>query len=260
MYPIEAVERFTREGKRIAGELQTIQLQFVTVGEACASLGAREYLLHGCGRRVLVLKRALENVFQIFPPGRKTKLSQNEVADAQINVHAFMMNLYGFFENCAWVLWHWHSLGTKIKDRRDIGLFNPKFLQYLPATLRGLINGPEMRRWHVEYLKNYRDSLAHRIPLYLPPSQMPHEAGDRYRALDREKIQRLKAMDIDGFERAEREQADLGGPCFMILHSFSEAEGSRPLYLHPQLLTDALTLVEFAKVFLECCEPSPAPN
>jgi hypothetical protein len=260
VYPIDAVENFSRERNRVAGELQSLQLQFVSLGEACTNAGAREYLLHGCGRRVLVLKRALANVFEFFPVDRKTKLSQKEVADTQINVHAFMMNLFGFFENCAWALWHWHDLSAKIKHRRDVGLFNPKFARFLPAPLRTEIERPEMQQWHAEYLKDYRDALAHRIPLYLPPSQITPEAAERYRALDREKIMRLKAMDIEGFERAEREQAALEGPCFVILHSASESEGSRPLYLHPQLLTDALTLVEFAKVFLEHCEPKSGPS
>jgi len=200
---------------------------------------------------VLVIVRSLNNIFRIFPVSRKRKLERDELADVQISMHAFMMNLYGFFENCAWVLWHRDGLREHVKERRDVGLFNAKFQKHLPAALRAHLDLPAMKRWHIEYLKNYRDALAHRIPLYLPPSQMTKEAGERYRQLENAKIELLKAMDVDGFEKAEAEQSALEEPCFMFLHSFAEDAGSRPLYLHPQLLTDAMTLLEFGKVFLE---------
>jgi hypothetical protein len=253
-YPLEAVERFTREAARLEKELLLLQLEFVRIGEATTNPGAREYLLHGCGRRVLVIVRSLANVFRIFPVSRTRKLARDELADVQISMHAFMMNLYGFFENCAWVVWHRDGLQQQVKERRDVGLFNPKFQSHLPATLRAHLDLPATKRWHVEYLKNYRDALAHRIPVYLPPSQMTSEQGERYRQLEFAKIERLRAMDVDGFKKLEEEQTALEQPCFMFLHSFAEDGGSRPVYLHPQLLTDAMTLLEFGKVFLDALE------
>lgn len=256
MYPPETAQKWIAEEGRISAELLRIQLRFVAVGEPCPNAGARQYLLQGCGRRILTIRHALRSVYRIFPPSRATKLTQGELADTQINVHAFMMNLYGFFENCAWVLWHLNGLAAHVKNRREVTLFNPKLQRHFPDKLRTYLAHPEMQRWHVEYLKSYRDALAHRIPVYLPPSEMTKEVGERYQALDLEKIARLKAMDLDGFARAESAQAELGTPCPFFLHSFSEEDPSKLVYLHPQLLSDALTLVDFSDVFLSCLEPS----
>lgn len=256
MYPPETAQKWIAEEGRISAELLRIQLRFVAVGEPCPNAGARQYLLQGCGRRILTIRHALRNVYSLFPPSRTTKLSQEELADAQINVHAFMMNLYGFFENCAWVLWHLKGLVVYVKNRREIGLFSAKLQRHFPDKLQAYLANPERQQWHAEYLKSYRDALAHRIPVYLPPSEMTPEAGEQYRALDLEKIARLKGMDHEGFMNAESAQAELGAPCPFFLHSFSEEDQSRPIYLHPQLLTDALTLVDFSEVFLGCLEPS----
>src|SRR5690349_15089100 len=64
---------------------------------------AREYLLHGVGRRVKTIERCLVNVFTTFPPERTEILPREAVSDVIINLQAFVTNVYGVFDNVAWV-------------------------------------------------------------------------------------------------------------------------------------------------------------
>jgi hypothetical protein len=43
-----------------------------------------------------------------------------------------------------------------------------------------------MQTWYTEYSKNYRDALAHRIPLYVPPSALNKEEQEEYMLLEKQ--------------------------------------------------------------------------
>lgn len=65
----------------------------VRAGYALADARAKEYILHGMGRRLKILKRCLANVFEIFPPSRTQPLKHDDLNEVQISLHAFVMNL-----------------------------------------------------------------------------------------------------------------------------------------------------------------------
>jgi len=65
---------------------------------------AREYLLHGVGRRLRIIDRCCENIATVYPPDRKAKLTRAELADIGINLHAFFINISGYFDNLAWII------------------------------------------------------------------------------------------------------------------------------------------------------------
>lgn len=135
---------------------------------------AKEHLTQGVGRRLSILTRCIQNIFSIFPVGRTERLVPEELIDVDINLHAFLINLSGLLDNLGWVFIVENNLLGSSKEgklaKKDIGLFNKKTQPYLPEKLRTYLNTEQMKKWYSEYARNYRDALAHRIPLYVPPS------------------------------------------------------------------------------------------
>jgi hypothetical protein len=69
-------------------------------------------MLHGVGRRLKLLGRCVRNVFHLFPPSRTIPLASDDLDEVQISLHAFVMNLYGLFENLAWAFVLRHDLAV----------------------------------------------------------------------------------------------------------------------------------------------------
>jgi hypothetical protein len=250
-YTAEQVTDLKAKNARMLGSLQTLQLQCIVHGQALpADSPAREHLLHGAGRRLSVLKRALQRIFETFPPDVARPLEREPLADVQIYLHAFVMNLYGIFDNWAWAFVHRHGIEAAIGNRQGVSLFKTSTRRYLAPRLREYLTN-DLTRWHDEYLKSYRDALAHRIPLYIPPATFTPEEGERYNALENEKIERITAQDFPRVDQIWAEQAALGRPCLAFLHSYGEEGAPKPVLLHPQVISDAMTVVEFGGLYLE---------
>lgn len=241
---------FSHECRVVIGDLQTLFLGCVTHGQTVNNARAREHMLHGAARRLGVIRRSVENIFNLFPPSLDRPLARDALDDIEINLHAFVINLNGIFDNWAWAFVLRHDLESDIGDRRNVGLFKGKTQRLLPATLKEYLESMTMTQWHEHYLKSYRDALAHRIPLYLPPAEWTQEESEHYNRLEAEKIECIKSMRWERLEAVRAEQGKIGRPCLTFLHAFSKEEASRPVYLHPQLLCDSKAVVEFGTKYL----------
>jgi hypothetical protein len=249
-YTAEQSANLSRECEDVLGDLQSLMLGCVAQGQTVMNARSREHLLHGAGRRIGVLRRSVENIFHTFPPSLERPLERDALADVQINLHAFVINLYGVFDNWAWAFVLRHGLESDIGDRRNVGLFKDKTQRFLPPALKEYLVSETIAKWHEQYLKGYRDALAHRIPLYLPPAAWTQEESEVYNRLEAEKIECIKSMRWERLEEVWAEQGNIGQPCFTFLHAFSEEEASRPVYLHPQLLCDSKAVAEFGTKYL----------
>lgn len=260
-YADDQIQQFEQKHAEVVTDLQYLSLKVVMEGQQLpADSHAREYLLHGAGRRLSAIRRTIEKVFEVFPLSTTRPLESDALSDVQINLHAFVMNTYGLYDNWAWAFVLRHDLEATIGDRRHIGLFLKSTQRYLPPALRDYVTSGTMSRWHERYAKDFRDALAHRIPLYISPSEVLTADMDRYRKLEELKLQRLRAGDHDGLLEAEREQASLCRPSFYFLHSFSGNNPSRPVMLHPQMITDGMAAVEFGMPFLRTGARALSPN
>ncbi len=248
-YSQRQIEHFSREQRSIVERLEWLTLEFVRAAESVDSKKAKEHLTHGAGRRTAVIRRALQNVFTAFPLDATRPLTKSALTDTQINLHAFLANLYGVFDNCAWGFVYRHNLTRFIADRRMVGMFNSALIRHLPEPLGDYVE--KTRDWFNDYLKDYRDALAHRIPLYIPPAEFSPQDGERFKALEEEKIECLRRRAFERINEINNEQNSMGRPSFMFLHSYSDDDNSsRPLIIHPQMLSDALTLLDFSEVFI----------
>jgi len=250
-YTEEQTSQITSEQAKLSQELRELMLQTVVQGQASDHLGVREHLLHGVARRVSVLGRAIDNIFGDFPLDTNRPLKRKVLADIEINLHAFVINLYGIFDNWAWAFVFRHNLEAYIGGRRGVGLFNRSTTKYLPPPLRDYLSSETITKWREDYLKSFRDALAHRIPLYIPPAEFTPEEGARYNLLENEKMDLIRAKELGRLEVLNREQENIGCPSFTFLHAFEENEQPKRVLFHPQMLCDAATVVEFGNLFLE---------
>jgi hypothetical protein len=235
----------------VRAELDASFLEVVRAGHSTPDQQVREYLLHGVGRRLGVLRECLAAVFATFEPARTAPLSQVELYEVQINLHAFVINLSGLFDNLAWAFVLRHSLVEKVGGRKRVGMFLASTQKVLPAVLREYVTSPTMVTWHGEYLKAYRDSLAHRIPLYIPPATFTPQDQQRYVELDEQERTCILAHEWEQVEQVRNEKLGLGKACPLFVILIGENSESRPNYLHPQMLCDAKTVLEFCPLFLK---------
>lgn len=210
---------------------------------------AKEYLTHGVMRRMGIMMRSIENVFTIFPIERIDLLSVDELRDVDINLHAFCINIFGLLDNLAWVLIHEKQPAAQI-GKMSVGLYKDKTQKYLTKEFCRYLNSEGIKKWYDEYLRNYRDALSHRIPLYVPPKTLTPEQTSQVKQIEKKITNCYKSynLDLDMIEKLRKEQDGIGSVCFFVSHAFSEG---RSIFLHAQLIADFNTIEEIVEKYCE---------
>jgi hypothetical protein len=211
---------------------------------------AREFAAHGFPRRLKTLVRCIDNVFAIIPPDQEEFPTANELADCTINIQAFIFNAFASIDNLAWIWVQEKQLTRNGKPlgKREVGLrkhneivrasFSPSFRDYLD----------NLENWFVE-MGDFRDALAHRVPLYIPPYVVKESNGPAYNDLSRRMEEAFRCYDFDKHDALEAEQQRLGLFIPVMTHSFSEQVGS--VCFHPQILADFATVEDLGSKFLD---------
>jgi len=211
---------------------------------------AQEFAIHGFPRRLGILVRCINNVYVALPPERKEVPTRDELSDATINVQAFILNVFGALDNLAWI---WvsekglingeglpmpkHLVGLSPKHKLVRASFSEEFQAY--------ING--LDDWFGE-LGNFRDAIAHRIPLYIPPYVVPVGKEAAYRDFEKRMTEAIKRRDLAEHDRLSIEQMKLVEFRPWIQHSFEEK--AKPIVFHAQLLADFAMTEELGKKML----------
>jgi len=244
---LQLQDKFDKTDKiyaRLVQKLAALQLELKNVK-------AREYLLQGVGRRLSVLTRCLYNIYEIFPVDRTELLRKEELKDLDINLHAFFININGILDNLAWVIIHENDLLGKPKEgrvsRSGVGLFNKKTQEHLNPKLCAYLSSSKMQAWYRNYSKNYRDALAHRIPPYVPPVALNKAEKEEYLSLEKALLDYSSPENIAKHDGIRKKQSQLGNPCFVFAHAYSE--GGKPLLLHAQIIADFVTIEEIVNKF-----------
>lgn len=211
---------------------------------------AREHALHGFSRRLKVIKRCIDNIFHELPPDLNRLPSSEELADMNINLQAFIFNVFGAVDNLAWVWVHERDLRTEagaLLPRGEVGLrrrnrivrrsFSPEFRMTLDR----------FNDWF-DLNEEYRHAVAHRIPLYVPPYMITERNQAAYQDLENRKGEALNRGDIGEYDRLSAAQDELGEFRPVMTHSL--AEGARPVVFHSQMLADFNTVDALARGLL----------
>jgi hypothetical protein len=207
----------------------------------------KEFALQGFGRRMGIIARTIEQVFTILPPEREREhvAPRDEVVDVTIALQAFVLNVVGCLDNLAWV-WVCEK-PVKAKNGAElepkaVGLWkkHTQVRDSLSSEFREFLDSREP--WF-EHIRGFRDSLAHRIPLYVPPYGVRHSRADEHRRLEQEATDAFNQLNFDGYDRARAQQEKLGDFLPLMTHSFNER--ATPIYFHSQMLSDYATIDEF---------------
>jgi len=201
----------------------------------------------------------MDKVYDLIDPADANPPRDN-ITDASIFLQAFVFNVFGAVDNFA-RLWVWEKGVLNRKgnplSNRQIGLMpsydivreslSVPFQEYLTATAP----------WF-EYLENYRHALAHRIPLYIPPSRLNDEAAARYHELEAAQVAALKAREHDRFDELFDAQAALGVFEPWMMHSYGpNDDDARPVMFHGQMICDLATLVEIGEKMVDELDALP---
>jgi hypothetical protein len=208
-----------------------------------------EFAKHGLSRRLDTLVRAIDQVYELLPPEQEEIPPRDNVVDASMAIQAFVMNAFGCLENIAWVLVHEKDIkgkGGAELGPMEVGLGKKYVHKRLSKEFSALLTK------HQDWLANlisFRDSLAHRIPLYIPPYTVPQQNVEKYNQLDKKKWEEPARSDPKEYEKLKTEQLKLCRFVPGMTHSiFEEAP---QVEFHSQLLNDYVTIDEYARTLLE---------
>ena len=253
-YTKESIERLNEERPKVADRLAALMITTLKEEQKIAVVEAAEYLRFGVGRRLSVMKHCLNTVFDLFPPQEVKPLRSEQLNVVQISLQAFVINLSGIFDNFAWAFVLRHGLQLKEladkrgdPDRMKIGMFSPATQAFLPAELVAWASDAQIKVWQTDYLKSYRDALAHRIPLYIPPSRLTEAEARRFGEMQTREIELIEGHLFDELDelRAERDALGMSYPIYL------ETPKGRRVMLHPQMLSDGLTVLDFGELFFK---------
>ncbi len=232
------------------------------VKHKCKDNRSSEYMTQGFSRRISTLARCIDNIFSYLPPENNNVPEDNLRKDAEINLQAFVFNVFGAIDNLA------HICVFELDIRKPNG-------NELPASWVGLDKSNRQVRkglsegfstflvgfdeW-LDLQSNYRHALAHRIPLYIARYAVPTKAAEKYEELSQRITVMQKRMienisNTEEFwrlagERKELENAQLDLVHFRptMIHSFTE--NAPEIIFHAQILADFRTVEEIAECFL----------
>ena len=207
-----------------------------------------KFAKHGLCRRLETLARTIDQVYDLLPPSQEEIPSREKVIDATTAIQGFIMNAFGCLENIAWVLFHEMDIkngdGTPL-DQRDVGLGKKPLRKKLSAQFRAYLDGK--KDW-LANLISFRDSLAHRIPLYIPPYAIPKPNQIKYDELEKAKWVEPAKSDPKEYERLKAEQLKLCQFIPGMMHSIFD---SPQVEFHSQLLNDYVTIDDYVRTMLE---------
>ena len=211
---------------------------------------AREYALHGFARRLYTLVECVEMVFENLPPERNQLPTRKERLQATIGIQGFVFNAFGSINNLAWIF----AIEKVIKNRKgdpvhrnSIGLaaHNITIRKNLSQNFQNYLKGKD--EWFKQ-LEDLRHSLAHRVPLFVPPYIITLDKEAAYNELQVAIDDAIARRDFGTYDKKSEQQRALGIFRPVMLHSVVEMEAY--IAFHPQILADFATVEEIGRNML----------
>jgi hypothetical protein len=204
---------------------------------------ARSHLLHGACRRLNTMRRCIVRIFELFPPSQESPLSRIALNDVQIYLQAFVINVSGVLDNWAWAFVLRHGLEKDFAPP-NVSLFKEQTQRVLPTEFSKYLTSEKIQKWHTTYLKEERDALAHRIPLYVPPAALTPNDVEKHQQLETERMDAAERQDWGRVDELIDEQGSLGTAANVFTGDFVTQRPS--VVFHPQIIADCLTVDEGA--------------
>lgn len=201
------------------------------------------YMQYGAGRRMMMMLNAFQRITRVIWPERTDPLSHEDQQQMSIDINLIYMNISGVLDNFAWcILYEKAPELIEEVDRKQIGMFSNKtVLKIFDERLKAQLM--PHKAWSKE-LKEKRDPVAHRIPLYMPPTVLLPDEVKRFQELQDQHMQCAVNLDFEAAEQRFEELNNIGRllPCF-VHHPEDD-----PIPLYPTLPTDIANLLDVARI------------
>ena len=115
MYPEKLILKLEGQYDGIILNLIKLQIETTSVGLNESNKPAKEHLVHGASRRLEVIRVSMKNIYEQFPLRSSVPLEKEKLTNCDINLHSFVINVAGIFDNWAWAFLFRHGLEGKIK-------------------------------------------------------------------------------------------------------------------------------------------------
>lgn len=188
----------------------------------------------------------LSKIVAVANPRREQPLSDDEELELTLHLNSFYLHIRGCLDNLAWCLVHELQLfGASVQEetiKREVDLFNKKFLRKLKRVLPGLSASVDQhKQWQCD-LKTIRDPVTHRIPIYAVPTVLSPEEEERYQVVYQRAEEARAKGDFDLADRLYRELDGIGR--YVPYFAQSPSTGARKVY--PQVANDLSVVLELA--------------
>lgn len=210
----------------------------------------REHAVHGAARRLAILYQCIEAVFELIPPSADDTLDRVVRLRGTVFIQSFVLNAFGFVDNLAHVFVAERAIrgdNGRPLGRLAIGLRPRNAAVRASLSAEGQAELAAFDNWFA-YLTDFRDHLAHRIPLYIIPFIVAPE--------DEEEHERLSGGVVTAIRRGDTGEAQALKVQRRRLEHFrpwmksSVHDPGPPVVFHPQMLADFATIERIAVLIL----------
>lgn len=219
----------------------------------------QRYLRHGIARRLRLIHRQTESIFSIIPTDSTSLFNEKQILDAQTFIQAIVHNIHGLFDTFAWAIVLRNQKSNIEINHKSVGIKKRLFTESAPSSINEYVKSESFSTWY-DHITQFRDSLAHRIPLYIPPAELSQSEQVQYCELEKKEIIALAANDISAAQETRNQIASLGKPCFHYTTISKDCETEISSLIHPQVLSDCLLVIEFSKLFFAYWNAEYASN
>ncbi len=212
---------------------------------------AKEYAHHGVCRRLATLAQCITQIYALLPPNLDEVPPRAVLLDTTVFIQAFVFNAYGILDNLAFVWVNEKNISKpdgQPLPKGQVGLTRDKKIVRHSFSAEMQTYLAERDPW-LAHLENFRHSLGHRIPLYIPPYVVDPAKFGLYKDLELRMNDALYRGDLDERTRLEVEQNALIR--FRPLMKQSFGDPTPPVVFHPQVLADFATVEEMSLRVLE---------
>jgi hypothetical protein len=211
----------------------------------------RDFGKHGFGRRLTTMWKCAQFVFEELPSEQEEVPEPEAREKAAIYLQSFILNGFGCTDCLAWV-WAYErdvrdSQGRPL-ERMQVGIHpNQQLRLQLPLELQNHMG--TIDQWFAG-LKDVRDALMHRIPIYIPPYFIAPEQLDAYNSFSGRMQDARDQCNLVEYHRLEAEQDALGHYLPMISYTSKLEAPQRQAEIHRLVLGDLLTITDLAQRFI----------
>lgn len=184
-------------------KLHSYFIRCATVAQSLKSVHAKSHLSYGAARRFRMLQFSFLRINEIASPDRNEPLQSDEQVELNMHLNSIYMHIRGVLDNLAWAYCHETGMLGELNEsdykiRKQIGLFEKNFNKAIKEKSADLTKAlKDYKAWFYD-LKDLRDPIAHRLPLYAIPGILYGEEKQRYyEEKCREAVEALSRVELD---------------------------------------------------------------